>query len=172
MATSRTHQKGTLPFDEPRREKFLASLRKWANVSEACKAARVQRSTAYDHRAKDVEFAAAWDLAIEEGVESLEREAWRRAREGTKRERGVYYRGSLVEVVRETHYSDTLLIFLLKARKAMYRETVNQNINMRGSLRAGLAELSDPDIDAEIAALVDASGARAAGDAAVGEEEA
>ena len=85
------------------REKFLKELRAIPNVSRAARLANVARQTAYDQREVDPAFAAEWDAAIEEGVDSLEEKAFVRA----KRD------------------SDTLMIFLLKAhRPDKYRETV------------------------------------------------
>lgn len=80
---------------------FLKTLEVTGNISEACKAAKVMRQIAYDHRDRDPEFAAQWKEAHEAAIDALELTARARAM-------GV---------------SDTLLIFLLKAhRPAMYRE--------------------------------------------------
>src|SRR5574337_1699712 len=59
------------------------------------------------------DFSAAWDAALELGTDSLEDEAVRRAHEGTLKP--VYQGGKKVGTIRE--YSDTLLIFMLKARR-------------------------------------------------------
>lgn len=83
---------------------FIAALASGATVAEACAAAGIGRRTAYDHRRRDEAFALRWADAVEEGTEALEREAIRRAMEG----------------------SDTLLIFLLKARRPnVYRDRVS-----------------------------------------------
>ena len=58
---------------------FLATLAQMANVRAACQAAGIARQTAYDRRAADEDFAALWAEAIEEAVDLLEAEAWRRA---------------------------------------------------------------------------------------------
>jgi hypothetical protein len=72
-----------------------------ANVRAACDAAGVSRPVVYAHRARSQEFAAAWDVALEDACDRLEMIALERARS----------------------VSDTLLIFLLKAhRPAKYRE--------------------------------------------------
>ena len=82
---------------------FLASLRQQGNVSAAARVAGISRSVVHEARAADPGFAAAWTDAIEEGADTLEAEARRRAFAG----------------------SDTLLIFLLKAaRPQKYRENV------------------------------------------------
>ena len=92
-------------FTPEKREKFLIALGKMPNISSACRQVGIARHTAYNHRKTDAEFKAAWDDAIEIGVDALEEVAMKRA----KKE------------------SDTLLIFLLKAhRPEKYRERVEQ----------------------------------------------
>lgn len=115
--TDRTPKKGNPPDDWPIR--FLEALADYGNVSAACRLAKVSRDTAYRHRNTDVDFATAWEAAAALGVESLEDEARRRAYKGVRKP--VYQKGELVGYVQE--YSDTLMIFLLKAHKPeKYRE--------------------------------------------------
>jgi hypothetical protein len=79
----------------------------------------VNRVTAYDVREKDPEFAALWEEALEIATARMEAEARRRAVRGTLKP--VFYEGSVCGHIRE--YSDTLMIFLLKAHKpGMYRD--------------------------------------------------
>jgi len=94
-------------------EKFITSLAKCGNVSVAVKTARIGRRTAYEHRASDKVFAAAWEEALECAGDLLEEEARRRAQDGVLKP--VWHKGEEVGKVRE--YSDTLLIFLLKGAK-------------------------------------------------------
>ena len=105
--------KGRPGFTPQRREKFLAFLRAAPNVAAAADSVGLSRRCAYDTRARDPEFASAWDEAVETGVDALEAEAYRRAVHGT--DRPVFYQGAECGVVRE--YSDTLVIFLLKSRR-------------------------------------------------------
>lgn len=104
---------------------FLRSLAEDSNVSGACRAAGIERSTAYDERHANPVFAAEWEYALELGTGAMEDEARRRALNG----------------------SDTLLIFMLKAHKpGTYRETtrtVNVNITPEQA-----AQMSDAEIDA------------------------
>lgn len=95
------------------REAFLLALEDTANVSKACKRAKLPRRSAYDWRRDDADFAAAWDTAIDRGTDALEDEAVRRATEGTLKP--VFYKGEKCGSIRE--YSDTLLMFMLKARR-------------------------------------------------------
>ena len=102
---------------------FLDELAKTGNVSASCKKAKIVRSTAYLERETLKEFSAAWDAALEVATDALELEARRRAAEGVLEP--VFYQGELVAKVKK--YSDTLLIFLLKAhRPEKYRENIHQ----------------------------------------------
>ena len=100
---------------------FLATLRTSANVRRSADAAKINRTTAYNWRDADPAFAAAWDGAIEDAVDTLEQEAWRRAHDGV--EKPIYQQKELVGHVQE--YSDALMMFLLKAhRPVKFRETI------------------------------------------------
>jgi hypothetical protein len=87
-----------------KRELFLAALAEGCSITAACDRAVIVRSTAYDWRKADAKFAAAWDVAIEAGTDTLEDSALKRAKES----------------------SDTFLIFLLKARRPdKYKDRVS-----------------------------------------------
>jgi hypothetical protein len=106
-------------------------------VTAAAQSAGVARSTTYEARLHDDAFASAWADIAEANLERMEAEARRRAVEGV--DRAVYYQGE--EVGLERQYSDTLLIFLLKAgRPEVYRE----NIKVQ---HAGGIRLSVPVVD-------------------------
>jgi len=143
-------------------------LRDTANVRLACAAAEIDRSTAYRLRESDEIFAAAWEEAIGEAADLLEAEARRRAIEGLRRVKFDRGRPIMVPVVGddglvvkdvdgnpklvpyvEHEYSDTLLIFLLKAAlPGKYRETTrNINVNLTPEQAA---EMSDEELDAEL----------------------
>lgn len=98
---------------------FLTALATSGVVLTACKKARIGRTTAYKVRDEDEEFAAAWDAALDDAADEMEEEAHRRAVKGVLKP--VYQGGKKVGSIRE--YSDTLLIFRLKAaRPEKYRE--------------------------------------------------
>ncbi|MCH7667529.1 MAG: hypothetical protein IH936_16585 [Acidobacteria bacterium] len=59
----------------------------------------------YDHREKYPDFAQAWDDAIEDGIDTLEAIAYKRAMES----------------------SDTLMIFLLKAKRYQPRVSIEHS---------------------------------------------
>jgi hypothetical protein len=64
------------------RERFLAALASGSSPTRAAKQAGIGRSTLYEARSKDREFARAWADAVMEGIDRLEDEALRRATEG------------------------------------------------------------------------------------------
>lgn len=83
---------------------MIALANGWS-ITKACRDAGISNRTYYDWRAANPEFAAQADEAIEQGTDKLEDIAWERA-------------------TRPLDGSDTMLIFLLKARRpAKYRET-------------------------------------------------
>lgn len=108
------HQK---PYDW--KALFLVALAEVPVIAHACKAAGVNRVTAWRAREADPEFAKAWDDAMEEGIDRAEQEAFRRAVVGY--EKPVWYKGELVGT--EIVHSDALLALILKGRrKATYSE--------------------------------------------------
>lgn len=52
------------------RDRFLAQLAESGIVREACIAAGISRKTAYEHRAADSDFAAAWKLALQDAADA------------------------------------------------------------------------------------------------------
>jgi len=97
---------------EQSRQRFLDELARGASVGGAAKLSGSSERTLYRLRKADAKFAEAWAEAYEAGTDALEAEAQRRAVEGV--EEAVYYQGERCGTVRK--YSDTLLIFLMKAR--------------------------------------------------------
>ncbi|WP_151086856.1 hypothetical protein [Hymenobacter baengnokdamensis] len=101
------------------RPAFLKSMKKLGNVTRACTAAKIGRSTAYDMYEGDADFARDWDEALEEATDLLELEARRRAEKGV---RTPIYQGGLL-VGHKQMYSDGLMQVLLKAnRPQKYKE--------------------------------------------------
>lgn len=94
-------------------------------MTAAARAAGITRQAAYAKRETDPQFAAEWDDAIRSAIDNAEGEMYRRAVDGTLKP--IYQGGARVGSVRE--YSDTLLIFMLKAHKPeVYRETVRNEV--------------------------------------------
>lgn len=134
-----------------KREAFLTALRAHGNVSEACAAALIGRQSAYEWRRDDPEFAAAWNEALDEAADTMEREAWRRAVEGTEKPVfGSMGRGlGSGEVGRIREYSDTLLIFMLKAaRPEKFRERTETRHT--GLTPQQAADLTTDELEAEL----------------------
>ena len=103
----------------PKQAAFISALTITGNVTRAAQSAGYDRASAYQRRESNPAFALAWDEAMELAVSALEIEARRRAAVGI--DEPVYYKGQVVGTTRK--YSDTLLIFLLKAhRPEMYRD--------------------------------------------------
>lgn len=104
---------------------FLKELRENGGfVSKACEAVAVSKQTVYNWRAEDIEFAADWDRVVDLATEDLEKEVRRRAYHGV--DEPVFYKGEQCGVIRK--YSDTLLMFAIKARKPEYRESIKLTI--------------------------------------------
>lgn len=91
------------------RAAFLAMLAEECNVSEACRAAGIGRSSAYAWKAEDPTFAAQWEEAEEEAADKLEKVAWERAKSGQ---------------------SDRMLEILLKGHRPKYRD--KQQVELSG----------------------------------------
>lgn len=99
----------------------LLKYRNTGNKREVCEAVGISRGTLNRWLEHDEEFARDWAIAREEATELYEAEARRRAVEGW--DEAVFQRGVQVGDVRK--YSDTLLIFTLKALKPeKYRDRV------------------------------------------------
>lgn len=103
----------------------MDALAKTGNVTDSARAAGVARPHVYEWKRDDPAFAAAWDDALEQAADVMEREALRRAVEGTEKPifGSLGYRMGSGKIGQVREYSDTLLIFLLKgARPEKYRE--------------------------------------------------
>lgn len=105
---------------------FLESYKLWANISFACETAGVARRDVYNWQETDQDFVLAMRQAGEAATERLEKEAWRRATEGSPYTRTSYYRGEPVGTDHKIEYSDQLMMLLLRARRPdLYREKVD-----------------------------------------------
>ena len=117
------------------RKRFVPAIADSGNINAACEAARLSRAAMYEWRADDPSFAAEWDAALELGLDSLEDELMRRAKDGTLRP--VFQGGELVGQIRE--YSDTLGIFMLKSRRRQVygdRQVVERRISLEAKITA------------------------------------
>jgi hypothetical protein len=115
---------------------FLRALAQRGILTDAEEATGIFRMQHHRWMQQDPEYAAAVEQAQQQAYDSLEREAWRRATEGT--EEPVYQGGKLVGTKKVR--SDVLLIFLMKgARPLKYRDNSPiTNINASGPVQVNL----------------------------------
>lgn len=97
--------------NDKKKAAFLAAYRETGGVRSACKAAEISTSSPYRWLSSDEQFAKDYAKAQLESASVLEEEARRRALKGTLEP--IYFKDQCVGHKRR--YSDTLLIFLLKA---------------------------------------------------------
>lgn len=125
---------------------FFAALEEGSTVGEAAKLAGYSRSSVYEYAEEDKEFKSQFDDARADLIEKLEKEADRRAIEGV-----VDYKSlktnSGHKVVQVKRYSDSLLMFRLKALKPeTYREsyTLDESNDLESPPIAINFAVSDP----------------------------
>lgn len=123
------------------KQKFIDTLGLMPNVRSACEIAGVSRGHAYNVRAADRSFAAAWDAAIEDAVDRLEQAAWKRCTVGI--ERVTYFNDGKTIKTKEVIYSDRLTELLLKRwRPRDYRERVDINLTDTSEVDAEIVRLA------------------------------
>jgi hypothetical protein len=131
----------TLYRKEAMKEEFIAIFRETANVKLAAAKVGIDRKTVYRWRQEDPDFAAKWAEAEEDANDTLRAEIYRRAVSGW--DEPVVSAGKLVTHVHK--YSDTLLIFLAKARMPEFRDKVDVNGNLAvGAYKVIEQASSDP----------------------------
>lgn len=110
----------------PKKDAFLAAYRVSGNISTACTAAGLHRSTYYDWTEKDERFALEARQAYNEAGDLLEQHARDWATVGVPTVKEIYEDGKLVRREESRDISATLLIFLLKgAKPEKYRERLD-----------------------------------------------
>jgi hypothetical protein len=134
---------------------FLSAFALTGIILDAAQSAGVDRRMV-NYWKEDPEFLARFTQAEKDAEERLEREAYRRAHQGTRKP--VFYQGEECGAVHE--YSDTLLMFLMKGRnpKKWRDNTLNlgnaegKPLKIAGTLDvfATLSGLSDDELDRAI----------------------
>ena len=127
----------------PKQKAFLVAYALCGNVRAAARLARCARSQHYWWLNQPA-YAEAFAEAHAEACDALESEARRRAVKGVRKP--VFYQGTICGSVCE--YSDTLLIFLLKAAlPEKYRDNVKTehtgSAELLGRLAAGRARVAE-----------------------------
>lgn len=90
-----------------------------SNVTRSCSFCGISRTAFYTRLNEEPEkWKPLLDAAVEAGTDALIDEAKRRAFSGVKD--AVYHSGNVVGM--KTVYSDTLLMFLIKARRPEFRD--------------------------------------------------
>lgn len=148
MAKKRTNRTAIKRSAPDWAERFLEKLGQCGVIEHAARLAIVGKRTVYERRDADPEFAAAMSAALESHIQVMEQEMIRRAVEGT--ERPVFHQG--LECGRIREYSDTLLIFALKAKRPdVYRENIKHE--HAGQMRhvVSARELTDEQLAAIVA---------------------
>lgn len=128
---------------------FLAAFEAHGMVAKACEVAKVSRANVYEERQRNEKFAEAWDEIEERTTQEMEREAFRRAVEGF--DKPVYQGKELVGHIRQ--YSDTLLIFMLKARRP---EVYREHLSVSHDGRIQIEDKLDAEIERLLAEMADA----------------
>jgi hypothetical protein len=142
-------KKGPGKLTPKKRQEVCSVLSAGESIAAAADKVGIRRQSLWAARKRDKNFEAAWDDAIEHGTDLLEDEAKRRAVAGTLEP--VFYKGKAVGAIRK--YSDTLLIFLLKARRpAKFRDNApmtegeaNHIADLFRAVRGGKSSGSDGD---------------------------
>lgn len=123
-----------------RRKRFLEKLAEFGTVAKAAlavsnaKSADAAVSPFYRERKVNVEFAEAWDRALEQFADRVEEEIIRRGMRGV--DRYVLYRGEKIidpdtgAPLTKTEYSDKLLELLAKATNEKFRDRKQIDINI------------------------------------------
>jgi len=132
-----------MPLTEKRKQRFLNELAKHGIVSQAAKAASPKASlgcyrTFVCERARNPEFAEAWEDALMEAHDNIEAEIVRRGQEGWEEPQFNKQTGEKYASLRK--YSDRLLELRAKAHLRNHGETV-QKIQLSGKV-----ETDGPDI--------------------------
>ena len=130
MTDKKEKKDKTLRFTQAKRERFIEHLRQCGNVTQSAELVAVTRRCVYAHRDLHEDFAKEWDDAIEEAVDRLEQEAWRRAHAGF--DEPIIFKG-IDTGIRITRYSDQLMTLLLKShRPEKYRERTSTELSGPG----------------------------------------
>lgn len=156
---------------------FLASLSRTGNVAASAKLIRRNRKAMYYMRSVDPEFAADWEDALETAMDDLEGEAWRRAKDGVRKQ--LFHQGApiyatklvkkedgstQVELVLDENgeavpvyeytYSDGLMAKLLAAHRPAFRESSKVELTGANGGPVSFAGMEGNDLARRVAFLM------------------
>jgi len=117
---------------------FLASFARNANVLLSAHLAGVSRQMVYKWLEHDEDFSFAYNQAKEDANDVLRAEIYRRGHDGFDEQ--VLVNGKLHTVHK---YSDTLLIFLAKARMPEFREKQSLEVTTPGAVEVYKVRIPD-----------------------------
>jgi hypothetical protein len=145
------------PLTTQDKQKFLAKLKSsHGNVAAACRAIKISRGAAYEHKKTDADFSAGWEEVLQSVYDEAEKELYVRSVKGWRE--AVWHKGEVVGYVIKK--SDRLLEFFLKGNRAeKFRErldlnahhTGNLDVNLQASIDKIYADGTDTDTEGESA---------------------
>ena len=150
----RRGQRLTAAQREAAQETFLEHFAQSANLTASCRMAGIERTTVYGWQEHDETFSMRYQQAEAEANDVIRAAIFRRAIVGV--DKPLHYQGRLVKdengkLATVKEYSDTLLIFLAKARMPEFRD--KQQVEVSGSLDVNtLAAEADARFSAFLAA--------------------
>lgn len=129
--TWRVKKDGNYKFDDVAKGRFLAVLAQCDRIADACRAANISTSRAYEVRKDDAEFAEAWDDARRSYADVVHKAVQVRAIEGVLQP--VFNKdGDLVGY--KVEYSDGLLTMEAKRTNPEFREKQSLDLNHSGGI--------------------------------------
>jgi len=143
----------TAPISDEQRQTFLDVLSRTGVIRPALEAAGFKRNCLPRLRS-DPDFEAAYREALEDATDTMESEAYRRAVNGVLRTKAIGS-GENTQFIDELHYSDPMLMFLLKAnRPDRFADRSKSEISAPGGAPL-IPATTDASAAARIAALLD-----------------
>ena len=111
------------------RPTFLKAFAHSGIVKLAAEKAGISRRTPYEERDRNTEFAASWEDAVEEALDTLESEVFRRGVTGVLEPKSIVGKREEVRV-----YSDTLLLAQLNAHGKKRGYTRDSRVQLSGQI--------------------------------------
>ena len=127
-----------------RKAKFIEYLSELGNVTDSARRVGISKVCLYQHKKDDPEFNEQWEAAADIGVENQIDECRRRAFEGI--DEPIVHKGEITN--HKKSYSDTLAMFLIKARRPEYRDKTQIDLNASGKFEL-VIDTGNPEPDAE-----------------------